>query len=58
MLYWEQDKNRIYHGDVLEESHRLDRNFVGIELSKTYLDEIAVPRMENATRQLKLFMVG
>ena len=36
-------------------AHRHDRKFVGIELSQTYLDDIAIPRIDRETRQLKLF---
>lgn len=36
-------------------AHQLDRKFIGIELNKSYLDDIAVPRMEAETAQLKLF---
>lgn len=36
-------------------AHRLGRNFTGIELSKEYLDEEAIPRIVRETRQLKLY---
>ena len=36
-------------------AHKHDRKFIGIDLSKTYLDGIAIPRIEAATAQLKLF---
>ena len=36
-------------------AYRHDRKFVGIELSKTYLDDIAIPRIDRETKQLKLF---
>ncbi len=36
-------------------AHKHGRNFTGIELSKTYLDDIAIPRIESETAQLKLF---
>ncbi len=36
-------------------AHKHGRNFTGIELSKTYLDDIAIPRIEKETAQLKLF---
>ena len=36
-------------------AHKHGRNFVMIELSKTYIDEIGIPRIEQETRQLKLF---
>jgi len=36
-------------------AHKHGRKFVGIELSQTYLDEIAIPRIEHETKQLKLF---
>ena len=32
-----------------------DRKFVGIDLSETYLKDIAIPRIERKTRQMKLF---
>jgi len=32
-----------------------DRKFIGIDLSKTYLEDIAIPRIERDTKQLKLF---
>tara|TARA_Y100000310_G_scaffold343453_1_gene451139 strand:+ start:580 stop:2265 length:1686 start_codon:yes stop_codon:yes gene_type:complete len=32
-----------------------DRKFIGIELSKVYLDDIAIPRIKRETAQLKLF---
>jgi len=36
-------------------SYKHDRKFVGIELSQTYLDDIAIPRIKKETQQLKLF---
>ena len=36
-------------------AHKHGRKFVMIELSKTYIDEIGIPRIEQETRQLKLF---
>jgi len=36
-------------------AHKHGRKFMGIELSQAYLDEIAIPRIEKATKQLKLF---
>ena len=36
-------------------AYRHGRKFVGIELSKTYLDDIAIPRIERERKQLKLF---
>jgi DNA modification methylase len=36
-------------------AHKHDRTFIGIDLSKTYLDGIAIPRIKAATAQLKLF---
>jgi len=36
-------------------AYKHDRKFIGIELSKPYLDDIAIPRIEKETRQLKLF---
>ena len=36
-------------------AYRHGRKFVGIELSQTYLDDIAIPRIERERKQLKLF---
>ena len=36
-------------------AHKHDRKFIGIELNRQYVDDIAIPRIENETRQLKLF---
>lgn len=36
-------------------AYKHGRRFIGIDLSKEYLDEITIPRIENETRQLKLF---
>lgn len=36
-------------------AHRLGRKFIMIELSKKYIDEIGIPRIEKQTKQLKLF---
>lgn len=36
-------------------AYKHDRKFIGIELSQAYLDEIAIPRIEKATKQLKLW---
>jgi len=36
-------------------AHKHGRNFIGIELSEEYLKDIAVPRMEKAMKQRKLF---
>ena len=36
-------------------AYKYSRKFVGIELSQKYLDEIAIPRIEQETKQLKLF---
>lgn len=36
-------------------AHKHDRKFVGIELNQKYLNEIAIPRIEAETAQLKLF---
>ena len=36
-------------------AYRHGRKFVGIELSQTYLDDIAIPRIEQERKQLKLF---
>jgi len=36
-------------------AYKYGRKFIGIELSETYLKNIAVPRIEKATKQLKLF---
>ena len=37
-------------------AHKHDCKFIGIELNQTYLDEIAIPRIEYETAQLKLFV--
>ena len=42
-------------GTVGVVAYKNDRRFIGIELSKEYLDEIAIPRIEKETRQRKLF---
>ncbi len=34
-------------------AHKLDRNFIGIELNETYCREIAIPRLNSATAQNK-----
>ena len=36
-------------------SHKHGRKFIGVDLSKPYLDDIAIPRIEKETEQLKLF---
>ena len=36
-------------------SYKHGRKFIGIELSETYLDEIAIPRIEKETQQMRLF---
>ena len=36
-------------------AYRHDRKFVGIELSQTYLDDIAIPRIKLERKQRKLF---
>ena len=36
-------------------AHKHGRNFIGIELSESYLDDIAIPRIEKATKQRRLF---
>ena len=36
-------------------AYKHGRNFIGIELSELYLKDIAIPRIEKATNQLKLF---
>jgi DNA modification methylase len=36
-------------------AHRHGRNFIGIELSEKYLNDIAVPKIKNETKQRKLF---
>jgi len=36
-------------------AHKHGRKFVMIELSKTYIDEIGIPRIQKETRQLRLF---
>ena len=42
-------------GTIGTVAHKHGRNFIGIELSKTYLDDIAIPRIEKETAQLKMF---
>lgn len=39
-------------------AYRNDRKFIGIELSEPYLNDIAIPRIEKETKQLKLFNVN
>ena len=36
-------------------AYQNNRKFTGIELSQKYLDEITIPRIEDETRQLRLF---
>jgi len=36
-------------------AHKHGRKFIGIELSETYLNEIAIPRIEKETWQMRLF---
>ena len=36
-------------------AYKHDRKFIGIELSQTYLDDIAIPRINRETKQRKLF---
>ena len=36
-------------------AHKHGRKFIGIELLETYLKEIAIPRIQKETRQLRLF---
>ena len=36
-------------------SHKHGRKFIGIDLSKKYLDGITIPRIKKETDQLKLF---
>lgn len=36
-------------------AYKHDRKFIGIDLSEDYLKDIAIPRIEHATQQLKLF---
>uniref|UniRef100_A0A6M3J2C0 Putative methyltransferase n=1 Tax=viral metagenome TaxID=1070528 RepID=A0A6M3J2C0_9ZZZZ len=36
-------------------AHKHGRKFIGIELSEIYLKEIAIPRIQKETRQLRLF---
>ena len=38
-------------------AYKLDRKFIGIELSQKYLDDIAIPRIKKASEQRKLFAV-
>ncbi len=38
-------------------SNKHGRNFIGIELSESYLKDIAVPRIEKSTRQKKLIFI-
>jgi DNA modification methylase len=42
-------------GTVGVVSYKHNRKFIGIELSKKYLDDIAIPRIEKERKQLKLF---
>lgn len=39
-------------------AYKNDRKFIGIELSEPYLNDIAIPRIEKETQQLKLFNVN
>ena len=36
-------------------AYKHNRKFIGIDLSESYLKDIAIPRIEKATKQLKLF---
>ena len=36
-------------------SHKLGRHSIGIELSESYLKDIAIPRIEKETKQMKMF---
>ena len=36
-------------------AHKHNRNFIMVELSKTYIDDIGIPRIEKATKQRRLF---
>jgi len=36
-------------------ANRYDRKFIGVELSETYLNDIAIPRIKAETQQMKLF---
>ena len=36
-------------------AHRLDRRWIGIDMSKAYVDEIAIPRINAESQQLRLF---
>lgn len=36
-------------------AHKYSRKFIMIELSRVYIDDIGIPRIEKETRQLKLF---
>jgi hypothetical protein len=42
-------------GTVALVAYKHGRKFIGIELNKKYLDEIAIPKIEKARKQLKLF---
>jgi len=42
-------------GTTMLTAHHYDRYCIGIELSKTYLDDIILPDVDRATKQLKLF---
>ena len=42
-------------GTVGTVAHKHGRNFTGIELSKAYLDDIAIPRIKKETAQMKMF---
>ena len=36
-------------------AHKFGRRFIGIDLNRGYLDDIAIPRIKSATSQLKMF---
>jgi len=38
-------------------AYKHNRRFIGIEISKIYLDDIAIPRINKATKQLKMFSI-
>ena len=36
-------------------THKLKRKCIGTELSKTYLDDIAIPRLKRENAQIRMF---
>lgn len=45
----------IGSGTTAVVAERLGRDYLGIELNKTYIDEVAMPRIMRVTKQAKLF---